>query len=65
MDAAADRIGTLEEVLKSLRDPVNRFFDAVMVMDEDPALRQARLSLVQHIAALPDGIVDLSCLDGF
>ena len=65
MEEATDRIGTLEEVVKSLRDPVNRFFDEVMVMDENPELRRARLSLVQHIADLPDGIIDLSCLEGF
>ena len=34
-------------------------------MAEDEALRRARLSLLQAIAALPDGIADLSKLQGF
>ena len=45
--------------------PINRFFTDVLVMAEDPAVRQARLALVQRIAALPDGIADLSQLQGF
>ncbi len=62
---AQNRIDALEETLKTLRDPINRFFDEVLVMAEDPLLRRARLALVQHIAALPDGIADLSRLEGF
>ena len=52
-------------VLRSLQAPINRFFTDVLVMAEDPAVRQARLALVQRIAALPDGIADLSQLQGF
>ena len=64
--AGADcRIAALSEVLADLRGPINRFFDDVLVMAEDAALRQARLALVQQIAALPDGVADLSCLEGF
>jgi glycyl-tRNA synthetase beta subunit len=51
--------------LRILREPVNRFFTDVLVMAEDPAVRQARLALLQRIAALPDGIADLSQLQGF
>jgi glycyl-tRNA synthetase beta subunit len=36
-----------------------------MVMADDPALRENRLALLQHIAALAEGIVDLSHLEGF
>ncbi len=65
LDRARDRIAALEDILKTLRDPINRFFDKILVMAEDPTLRRARLALVQHIAALPDGIADLSRLEGF
>ena len=58
-------VGLLGEVLRSLQAPINRFFTDVLVMAEDPAVRQARLALVQRIAALPDGIADLSQLQGF
>jgi glycyl-tRNA synthetase len=58
-------VPTLYAALQSLVGPINRFFDDVLVMAEDPELRKARLGLVQHIAALPDGIADLSQLQGF
>ena len=46
-------------------EPINRFFDDVLVMAEDQATRQNRLALLQHIAGLAAGIVDLSKLEGF
>ena len=70
-ESASRRIGesgdiaTLGTVLRDLQAPINRFFTDVLVMAEDPAVRQARLALVQRIAALPDGIADLSQLQGF
>jgi len=44
---------------------VTTFFDEVLVMAEDTTLRQNRLALLQRIAALGDGIADLSKLEGF
>jgi glycyl-tRNA synthetase beta subunit len=44
---------------------ITRFFDAVLVMDADPAVRANRLALMRHVAALADGTVDLSRLEGF
>ena len=44
---------------------INRFFDEVLVMAEDPAARQNRLGLLQRIAALAQGVADLSRLEGF
>jgi glycyl-tRNA synthetase len=44
---------------------INRFFDIVLVMAEEPAVRQNRLGLLQRIAALADGVADLSKLEGF
>ena len=58
-------VGLLGEVLRDLQGPINRFFTDVLVMAEDSAVRQARLALVQRIAALPDGIADLTQLQGF
>ncbi len=44
---------------------VNEFFDKVLVMAEDKKLQQNRLGLLQRIAALADGVADMSKLDGF
>jgi glycyl-tRNA synthetase len=44
---------------------ITKFFDDVLVMVEDPALRSNRLGILQRIVALADGIVDLSKLEGF
>ncbi len=44
---------------------VNDFFDKVLVMAEDPALRENRLGLLQRIASLSRGAADLSKLEGF
>jgi glycyl-tRNA synthetase len=44
---------------------INRFFDTVLVMAEDSAVRANRLGLLQQIAALADGVADFSKLEGF
>ena len=36
--------------LSELREPVDLFFDKVMVMAEDPALRRNRLALLKRLA---------------
>ncbi len=51
------------KLLASLKTPVDAFFDAVMVMDEDPALRINRLSLLAYLKGLFDRIADLSVLN--
>ncbi|HHS96832.1 MAG TPA: glycine--tRNA ligase subunit beta [Chloroflexi bacterium] len=51
-----------------LVDVIDRFFakeSGVLVMAEDRALRENRLALLQHVASLAEGIVDLSRLEGF
>ncbi|NLE43504.1 MAG: glycine--tRNA ligase subunit beta [Chloroflexi bacterium] len=51
-----------------LVDIIDQYFardSGVMVMAEEQALRENRLAQLQHIAALADGIVDLSRLEGF
>ena len=52
-------------MLADLQGPINRFFTDVLVMADDPAVRRARLALVQRVAAIPAGIADLSQLQGF
>ncbi|MCJ7551103.1 MAG: DALR anticodon-binding domain-containing protein, partial [Anaerolineae bacterium] len=44
---------------------IQSFFDKVLVMAQDVALREARLALLQRVAALATGIVDLGRLEGF
>ncbi|MFZ1509695.1 MAG: glycine--tRNA ligase subunit beta [Anaerolineae bacterium] len=61
-DSDAD---VLVNALIGLTAPINRFFEQVMVMADDPAQRRANLGLLQSIAALADGIVDLSKVQGF
>ena len=51
--------------LRGLEPAITTFFLDVLVMDEDPARRDNRLALLQGISALPDGIADLSQLEGF
>ncbi|HEC33979.1 MAG TPA: glycine--tRNA ligase subunit beta [Chloroflexi bacterium] len=51
-----------------LVDVIDRYFakeSGVLVMTEERALRENRLALLQHIAALAEGIVDLGKLEGF
>jgi glycyl-tRNA synthetase len=44
---------------------INEFFDKVLVMAETKSVKENRLGLLQRIASLPDGIADLSKLEGF
>lgn len=50
--------------LAGLREPVDRFFDQVMVMVEDEALRGARLRLLKRLNDLFLRVADLSRLPG-
>jgi glycyl-tRNA synthetase beta subunit len=44
---------------------IDGFFDTVLVMHDDQALRENRLALLQAIWALSAGIVDVTRLEGF
>ncbi len=44
---------------------IDQFFEDVLVMDEDPVTRENRLALLQRIAALANGVADMSKLEGF
>lgn len=48
--------------LAALRQPVDEFFDRVMVMVDDEKLRRNRLALLHGLRALFTGIIDLSAL---
>jgi glycyl-tRNA synthetase beta chain len=50
--------------LASLRAPVDRFFDDVLVMAEDPKLRENRLGLLARTLSLFYRIADISKLGG-
>ncbi len=58
-------VSRLMEGLVVLTPVIARFFDDVLVMAEDLAVRQNRLALLQSIGALADGIIDLSEMEGF
>ncbi|MCA9974232.1 MAG: glycine--tRNA ligase subunit beta [Anaerolineales bacterium] len=66
--AVNQRNGSVDAFISGVRQllpAITRFFDDVLVMDEDQAVRENRLALLQHIAALGTRIVDLSYLEGF
>ena len=44
---------------------ITAFFDKVLVMADDQALKESRLGLLQRIAALAEGVADFSKLEGF
>ncbi len=52
--------GAVLEALAGLREPVDRFFDAVMVMAEDEALRNNRLALLDRLRRLFLQVADIS-----
>lgn len=58
-----DYTGALSE-LAALREPVDAFFDHVMVMADDVAIRNNRLALLDSLRTLFLRIVDLSRLQG-
>ncbi len=52
-------------IILKLIPSINAFFDKVLVMAEDQAVRENRLGLVGQIAGLARGVADLSKLEGF
>ena len=70
-DAAYDLVqATLEKkdyqaliaALAALREPIDRFFEDVMVMDEDSALRENRLRLLNRFEAVFAGVANIGAL---
>jgi glycyl-tRNA synthetase beta chain len=56
-----DYVGLLKR-LAALREPVDRYFDGVMVMADDPAVRANRLRLLARLRGLFLKVADISML---
>ena len=68
VEATPRRPGSVNDLLQSflpMIPKIDRYFDAVLVMAEDPAIRSNRLGLLQRISALADRVADFSKLEGF
>lgn len=59
---AAKDYGSLLKQLASLREPVDAFFDQVMVMVEDEKIKNNRLAILARLQALLQGVADISML---
>ena len=67
-EAQARAPGSVDDYLNAflpMIPAIDQFFDDVLVMAEEVELRHARLGLLQRIAALADGVADMSRLEGF
>ncbi len=67
-EAAPRAQGSVEDFLRAFQPmipAISRFFEDVLVMAEDQALRRNRLALLARVRALADGVADLSRLEGF
>ena len=53
------------QVFMPLMPVINQFFDEVLVMAEDKAIRNNRLGMLQQIANLAYGVADFSLMEGF
>lgn len=51
------------QTLAGLRQPVDRFFDEVLVMADEPAVRENRLALLQRLSGLFTAIADIALLN--
>lgn len=68
VDAEGQKDGTVPTLVASLQrlqPAIDRFFEEVLVMDEDEAVRENRLALMQGVTGLAKGVADLSKLEGF
>lgn len=61
---ASRAYGALLEAFASMRGPIDAFFDNVMVMAEDTAVRENRLRLLNRFVALFADFADFSTLAG-
>ena len=58
----ASDYGTALALMARAREPVDRFFDSVMVMADDPAVRANRLALLARLRELMNRVADISRL---
>ena len=61
----ADNVDVFLRTFQPMIPAITAFFDNVLVMDDDMAIRQNRLALLQYVAGLAKGRADLSKLNGF
>ena len=59
-----ERFEDAMEVLAALREPIDRFFNDVMVNDEDPAKRAFRLGLLARFRDAVHRVADFSRIEG-
>ncbi len=64
-DRAAGSVADFLNAFEPMIPAITVFFDEVLVMSEDAALRANRLAMLQRIVTLADRVVDLSHLEGF
>ncbi len=64
-DRSPGSVNDFLETFLPLIPAINRFFDDVLVMDEDPKVRANRLGILQRISRLAGGVADMSRLEGF
>ena len=60
--------GDVDSLLKNISSmipSITIFFEKILVMAEDKAVKENRLGLLQRISALSYGVIDLSKLEGF
>jgi glycyl-tRNA synthetase len=68
METSLQNSSSVDDLLNAFQPAipaVTAFFDAVLVMSENPMEKGNRIGMLQRIAALPEKIVDLSLLEGF
>jgi len=61
----ASTINVLLNEIEQMVPNINKFFENVLVMDKDTAVKENRLAILQKISTLSAGIADLSQLEGF
>ncbi len=64
-ERSGDVVADFFDVFLPMIPAVNRFFDHVLVMDEDASVRSNRLGMLQRVAALGAQAADFSRLEGF
>ena len=61
-DIAARDYSSILDRLATLKDPVDEYFDAVLVMDENETIRQNRLATLDRMRRLFLDVADISCI---
>jgi glycyl-tRNA synthetase len=65
VDKKSGDLETFFKIFTPLIPHITKFFENVLVMDEDQAVRENRLGILQRIARLADGVLDMTRLEGF